>query len=93
MSAASISRARDARSRRERAWRSHTTAAIVSVEAAATTRYSWVLSTVRLIESNTNGPWKWVVPQIVRAKEIRIARVAPRGPKRRAAQIRAGNTM
>src|SRR6185436_15713159 len=56
VSPASTSRSRDAPRRPAKRSRSETTAARQSAESAETAMYSCVLSTLRVIDSNENGP-------------------------------------
>ena len=83
-------RLREACTLRDSASRSEAKAATDRAESDVTSRNSCVSSTPRLSGWNANGPWKWVVPQIVNVAVIVIASVAPRGPKRSADQISAG---
>src|SRR5262249_60173751 len=78
---------------RRRGDRSAGTAARMSDVSAATATNNWLASKLWVIDSRTNGPDPWAVFHTVKQEVIATAVAAPVGPKRRAAQIRTGNTM
>src|SRR5262249_30097293 len=71
--------------------RSETTAATHNVTTVATAMKSWIERMVCVIEWKWNGPSAFLVLQIATPVTSHRASVAPRWPKRRAAQTRPGN--
>ena len=71
--------------------RSAVTAARIIEVSAATPTNSCVAIRLSVSESRTNGPEPPEVSQIVSTDAASSAEAAPRGPKRSAAQISAGN--
>ena len=73
--------------------RSAVTAASTNDVNAATATNDWLASTLWVIDCRTNGPDPCAVFHTVKQEVIATAVAAPVGPKRRAAQIKTGNTM
>ena len=90
--ARSISRRRDSTNSEAERWLSLTIAPRHGVVSAATAMYSCVLRALWVIECRTKGPTLFAVSHTAMPAAKNTASVAPRWPKRNAAQIRAGNT-